>query len=207
MVEGWTVPKLWQGERCYVIAGGSSVPRQYLADHRLPGRVLAVKDAVLLYPDADAMFWADPHDFHKQRPDVWEAWRGPLTVKRAVHNGIPEHVKQVRRMFTDKRKAARIQGLSLDPSMLGGWDSGGSALNLAFHLGAAEIVLIGYDLHGRHWNPAHPFPQASMRIHALHRASIDAMAAPLAAAGVKVWNTSTNSALKGYAHADLASFV
>lgn len=207
MAEAWTVPRLWDGERVFVIAGGQSVPRTYLRENRLAGRVLAVKDAVFLYDAPDCLFYADPHDMHAQRPEIFRAYRGDLIVKRAVHEGIPARIKQVRRMFTDKRKAARIQGLSLDPAMLGGWDSGGSAINLAFHLGAREIVLIGFDLTGRHWNPGHPLPNASIATHRRHRESIDAMAFALKAQGVAAWNTSPMSTLRNYPHADLASFV
>lgn len=201
MAEGWTVPRLWDGERCWIISGGQSVPRDFLANHRPPGRILVVKDGALLFPDADCMFYGDPHDMHKQRPEIFSAYRGPLTVKRTVHDGIPAHVKQVRRAMADKN---RINGLSLEPHLLGGHDSGGSAINLAFHLGVSQIVLVGFDYRGHHWNTLHPFPRSKMRAHDLHRVSVDAMAKPLRQAGVRVLNASSISNLTEYARVDLA---
>ena len=79
--------------------------------------------------------------------------------------------------------------------------------HLAFHFGAREIVLIGFDLRGSHWNEAHPLRNARPYTHTRHQLSIDAMADPIAAAGVKVWNTSPTSSLKGFEHADLATLV
>lgn len=204
MAEGWTVPQIWKDERAYIIAGGSSVPREWLKAHKLPGRVLAIKDAALLVPDADCLFYAD-HHFHRDRADVFNAYTGPLIVKRTVHDDVPPQVRQVHRKRADKSK---INGLSRQPDTLGGHDSGGSAINLAFHFGVKEIVLIGFDLRGAHWNlVSHPLPRARIRTHNLHRDSIDAMAAPMQEAGVTVWNTSLISNLIGFPRVPLASLV
>ena len=49
-------------------------------------------------------------------------------------------------------------GLSSDPSLIHqGGNSGYQALNLAVLLGAARILLLGYDMGGRgHWHGNHP---------------------------------------------------
>lgn len=208
MVEAWTAPPIWKGERCFIIAGGASVPRTWLMENRglLKGPVLAVKDACLIVPAAECLFYGDAH-FDRERPDVFKAYTGPLVVKRSLHEDAPAHVKQMRRWDVPKSSEDRILGLCTDPTMLGGWDSGGSAINLAFHFGVDSIVLIGFDLCGRHWNDEHPLPHARMRTHMRHRDSIDAMAPVLAKNGVTVWNTSPTSTLKGFAHASLASLV
>lgn len=54
-----------------------------------------------------------------------------------------------------------MEGLSLDPLWIrGGGNSGYQAVNLAVHLGAKKIVLIGFDMKGSggkvHWHDAHP---------------------------------------------------
>lgn len=201
--EAWTVPPIWKGERCFIIAGGQSVPRLFFRDHpKLPGRILAIKDAVFFYPFADCMFYAGRR-LHKERPELFAQYDGQLIVKRTVDDGVPERVKQVRRA----NAVNGISGLQTDPRYLGGWDSGGSAINLAYHFGVKQIVLIGFDLTGHHWNAAHPFPRARPQHHETHRISIDAMAQPLRRAGVEVFNTSPISTLKEYPFRDLDSLV
>lgn len=201
--DAWEVPRMWDGERVFIIAGGQSVPRDVLTAANLPGRVIAIKDAAYFQPEADMFFYAERR-LHKERPSLWRRYAGPLRVKRSVHDGVPEGVLQVARTKPDLRG---INGLSTDRRRLGGHCSGGSALNLAFHLGAAEIVLIGYDLRGAHWNPSHPLRRARGSTHQKHAASIDAMAFPLRQAGVRVWNTSQISALKEYNFAKLTNWL
>lgn len=203
-LEAWTVPRLpeWEARRCFIIAGGRSVPRAQLMATLLPGNVIAIKDAVLIKPDAEIMFYSGRR-FHKERPDLWGKYRGPMIVKRTVDKDVPVGVLQVRR----KAAVDGINGLSEDPRYLGGFCSGGSALNLAFHLGAREIVLIGYDLSGQHWNPLHPLPRANPRIHETHRLSIDAMAEPLKRHGVRVINTSPWTALRNFERGPLKNFL
>lgn len=216
MAEGWTVPRLWNGERCFIIAGGTSArwsmrEAQLAKPGPLPGRVLAIKDGFYLEPNADCMFYAGAR-YHKERPDLFERWEkyrlkpDAITVKRQVDGGVPRYVRQVRRS-TKEKTAAGVCGLSLDPSKLGGWDSGGSAINLAFHLGVSEIILVGFDLAGQHWNPAHPYPRATPAEHERHRISIDAMAAPLQAAGVKCWNVSPVTTLQEFPRAKISDLV
>lgn len=201
-MDGWTVPPMWQGERCFIIAGGQSVPRGMLTGATLPGRVIAIKDAAYMQPHADIFFYADRR-LHKDRKDVWAAYKGPLRVKRSIDCKTPRDVRQVQRALAPR---GGISGLSTDRTKLGGWDSGGSAINLAYHLGVREIVLIGFDLSGSHWNPAHPVRHAPLHIHEIHRRSIDAMAKPLRAAGVSVVNTSPSTSLREYPHADLKTY-
>lgn len=208
-MSGVTVEPRWRGERVFVVAGGQSVTRSLTADHlcgrrQLPGKVIAVKDAVFLLPWSDIMFYSGAR-LHKERPDLFESFKGPEVWKRAVDDGVPPYVHEVVRQ---KPKAGYINGLSLKPDRLGGYCSGGSAINLAFHLGAAEIVLVGFDLQGQHWNArGHPFPNAAQAVHDRHRAAIDAMAEPLAAAGVRVFNVSPSSTLRGFERAPFSHFA
>lgn len=47
-------------------------------------------------------------------------------------------------------------GLSLDPNLIHQGQNGGyQAINLAVHFGAKRIILIGYDMKGKHWHPDH----------------------------------------------------
>jgi len=198
---GWAVPQLWKAERAFIIAGGPSVGPERIA--KIRGRIIAIKHAVTLRPDADILFWAG-HDWHRSNAGLVASHRGEFLVKRKVEESVPGWIKQVERANPD---ADGLSGLASDRRRLGGLCSGGSALNLAVHLGAAEIVLVGFDFTGRHWCKDHPAPIATEAQHARHRASIEKMAAPITALGVAVFNCSPISTLQGFARRDLEEFT
>jgi hypothetical protein len=102
-------------------------------------------------------------------------------------------------------KNGGMMGLSTDPTALRtGRNSGYQAVNLAVLLGAARIILLGYDMgigaDGRkHWHPDHPNDTDRAEIvasrYASFRRMFDTIADPLAALGVEVLNCSRHTAL------------
>lgn len=184
---------IWRGSRCFIVAGGPSAVNA--RDIIPPGsNVIAVKHAGQLLPWAPILFWAGK-TWHKE-PEAIKTLRGmngrSTFIKRKV-DGVKEvigkHVFEISR-------APGGSGLSLDPSLLSGWDAGGSALNLAYHLGAKEIIVIGLDYGGRHWlGDRHPLPEETERLHNLHCEGVEAMAPALQEAGVRVFNASKISRL------------
>jgi hypothetical protein len=93
--------------------------------------------------------------------------------------------------------------------MVGG-NSGYQAMNLALHLGAARIVLLGYDMapadDGRlHWFGAHPAGLANPDgvNFATWPKAFDRLAPALADLGVEVVNCSRRTALGCFARAPL----
>lgn len=196
LVGGWTIPRQWPGARVFILAGGSSLPVSQL--HRLKGRMIAVKHAALVRPDAEVLFWAGRR-FHREEPAVVCAHRGALLVKRTVDPEVPAWIRQVPRL--------KSGGLSEDPARLGGLCAGGSAINLASLLGAREIILLGFDFDGRHWLASHPLVEAPEEHHQRHMAAICEMAPALANAGVRVVNCSARSRLPCFPKGDLDAFA
>lgn len=197
---GWTVPKIWKGERCFIIAGGPSV--EFDGCRNLKGRIIAIKHSVLIRPDADVMFWAGAQ-WHRENPFLIGQHRGEMLVKRKVDATIPGWIKQVSR---EPIGDDGICGFGRDAGYLGGLCAGGAALNLAASLGATRIILVGYDFTGRHWFPGHPAPIATDEQNARHQISIERMADPLAELGVKVVNASLTSRLTCFPRARLGDF-
>lgn len=86
------------------------------------------------------------------------------------HKGVPEYTG--RKITQDKKVVEHFdgwehiesranKGLSLDPKVIHqGANSGYQAINLAYHLGAERILLLGYDMqftNGKaHWFGEHP---------------------------------------------------
>lgn len=194
---GWIVPPIWRGERAFIVAGGPSVATAGV--ERIRGRIIAVKHAALLLPNADVLFWAG-RSWHEEFPAVLERHSGRYKIKRKVDDGIPEGILQIDR-------AQNPVALSTDPQSLGGYCAGGSALNLAFLLGASEIILLGFDFGGRHWFGDHPQPVERDAAHARHMAAIEAMAPALKDRGVAVFNCSTVSRLVCFPKRNLDEFL
>jgi len=83
-----------------------------------------------------------------------------------------------------------------------GGNSGFQALNLAAQLGAASIILIGFDMSdrsGKHWYGRNQWPGANNPDDSNFRkwiAAFEGAAPVLKARGIRVFNTSPSSALR-----------
>lgn len=185
------VPKLWPGETCVCIGGGPSLTAADVNAVRGLARVIAINDAYRLAPWADVLYACDRK---------WIDW----------HDGVPsftgpkyslESSDTTTRADWQVLKNTGTTGLELDPSGLRtGVNSGYQAINLAVHLGAARILLLGYDMScdgtASHWFGEHPDAQPSpypqMREH------FATMVEPLRIAGVSVVNCSLRTALTAF---------
>jgi len=134
----WVIPELWPNSTVYIIGGGPSV-----LNTNLPlihsKRVIGVNCAFSLGAWVDLCYFGDGRWYHWNHKELRsfgglkvtcfaganvEQWPGVMQVRRGKPEGI------------DTRK----RHLSWNKN------SGGSAINLAYHLGAKRIVLIGYDM-------------------------------------------------------------
>jgi hypothetical protein len=181
------VPRLWPGATMVLLGGGPSLTPADVDACRDRVRVIAINDAYRLAPWADVLYACD---------DQWFRW----------HRDVPGFAGL--KYTIDPRAASRPRvqllrntgstGLETDPSGLRtGANSGYQAINLAVHLGAARILLLGYDMQRRggrdHWFGAHP-NQTSPPFQ-LFRRQFGALVDPLAARGVTVLNCTPDSAL------------
>jgi hypothetical protein len=128
----WTVPREWPGCTVIIIAGGPSVLSQDLS--LLAGRrVIAINSAWKTYPQADVLFFADAR--------WWRELDKALEYKGRVVT--TSGVADPRVLRLNKVDPSPI---SLDPHSLAlRRTSVTGAINLAVHLGAAKIVLLGVD--------------------------------------------------------------
>lgn len=140
------VPRLWPGSTIVCVAGGPSLTPADVDACRGRAQVIVINDAIRLAP------WADVCYAH--HAEEWDRWRGlpdfpglkyAYEPAAAVWPGV-----QVLR-------STGPHGLERDPSAIRhGYTSAYQALNVAVHLGAARIVLLGYDMQlgpegERHW--------------------------------------------------------
>lgn len=183
----WSVPRAWAGERCYVLCGGASLTAQTPLLSKLRGRIVAVKQAALLRPDADVLFIGGEQAWDICRP-VFNAFYGRYIVARGKSDPrFPLGTKRVAR--------STERAFSTDPRKVGGRDSGTSAINLACLFGASEIILLGFDMRGGHWDPKHPVPFPPPSHFKRHLEILPAFAADAAAAGHRIVNCSPKTAV------------
>lgn len=195
----WPVPREWDGGRCFVICTGASLTAQAHLVARLPGRIIAVKHAVLVRPNADVLFLSG-EGTSEVAEKLIPAFTGTHIVVRGKSTPtLPERVKRVTR--------AKNHGALCElRDHVSGRDAGTSAINLAYHFGATEIVLLGYDMCGGHYCK-HPlqFPPADH--FRRHMEFLPQLAADAKAKGIRIVNCSPISRVTAFERAQIEEFL
>ena len=115
--------------------------------------VIAINDNYLIAPFATVLYACDGHwwDWHSERAEL-KAFEGRKITqdKEASERYNLEYIESV-----------DASGLTANPKQISkGSNSGIQAINLAVHLGAKRIVLLGYDMQHdgvkSHWFGEHP---------------------------------------------------
>jgi len=190
---------VWPDSTIVLIANGPSLTRPQVDTARRAwiageARVLGCNDAYRIAPWVDGLYACD---------GAW--WEQHIDAVRDVHLALL--------LCQDERTCDRYglwyvpsradAGISTDAGCIhtggAGGHSGFQLLNLAVHLGAKRILLLGYDCRGtpekRHWFGNHPTP---LNLASNYAAWLDPYreAAPqLAALGVEVINCTPDSAI------------
>jgi hypothetical protein len=195
----WVVPRIWNSETCFIIAGGPSVREQKLS--LLNGkRVIVVNSSWEAFPSAEYLFFAD-----------WEWWMQYWKKLKPFSNAIVTCSRTVRNTVSDPRVKCldKIKPPAPNTAAFKTW--GGiadnprkvfvrntsltGAINLAVHLGSSRIVLLGADMQrdekGRsHHHGPHLRGKASTGNWNLMMEDLRMMIDPLAQRGISVINTS-----------------
>jgi hypothetical protein len=199
----WAIPREWPGERCFILCGGESVNQVRDLIPRLRGRWIVVKEGVLLKPDADVLFIAGEGSDTIARPLI-PKFRGTHILVRGKSSPF---LANVSKRVTRTKDHTRLCEL---PTHVCGYDSGTSAINAAYHFGATEIVLIGYDMVGHRWfngEWTHPMPRIPVDHHQTHLGPLKALAADCRARGLRVVNTSPISRERWFERGRLEDFL
>jgi len=200
----WSVPREWPGDRCFIIGGGESVRGQRELIPRLQGRVIVIKEGVLLRPDADVLFLGGEKTDQIALP-LLPTFTGRHIVVRGKSDIElqPWPIKRV----TRAKDHTRLCDL---PTHVCGLDSGTSCINLAYHFGATEIILLGYDMTGGRWFTGewpHPMPVIPEEHFRRHMAPLQALAADARAKGLRIVNCSPISRVTAFERQPLEAFL
>jgi len=134
----------------FIVGSGPSLTRADVESLR-GYRVLVINDNYALAPFADVLYAADP---------IWWDWHAER-VKSFKGRKITQDKEAAEKYGLEYIRSVDADGLSRDPACIyKGSNSGIQAINLACHLGANRIVLLGYDMQATggktHWHGKHP---------------------------------------------------
>ena len=192
------VPRLWPDATVVCIATGPSLTAEDVNACR-GQRVIVVNDAHRAAPWADVLYSSDQnwYEFHAGVPEFPGLKFGIQPLKPPADWRVT-----VLRNTGDR-------GLETHPAGLRtGTNSGASAINLAVHLGARRILLLGYDMGfvpgtRSHYFGEHPSQLRSARVPEQYRPFFELMVAPLRELGVQVINCSRQTWLDCFPRQDL----
>lgn len=199
---GASVPRLFPDQTIVCLASGPSLTSEDVDFCRGRAPVVAVNDTYRLAPWAAALYACDAR--------WWES-----------HAGVPSFMGL---KFALESKAAQWpgvqvldntgdRGVELEPTGLRtGKNSGYQAVNLAVHLGAARIVLLGYDMQTHEGQPSHffgehPRPLRRPSPFAMFCDHFASLVEPLRALKIDVINCSRASALACFPRRPLGSVL
>lgn len=181
-------PRLWNEATVVCIASGPSLTAADVDYVRGKARVIVVNNGFQLAPWADVLWATDARwwRWHKGVPG-WQGLKFSLSVGGI---GLPKDVHVLRN--------DGILGLCTDPcGVRNGKNGGYAAVNLAVHLGAKRIILLGYDMQATggkdHWHPNHPYGMVNPYKQWVRL--FGTIVEPLAKLGVTVVNCSRATAL------------
>ena len=198
------VPRLMDGGRIFIIGGGTSVSKEDLEPLKESNDfVIGVNSAYILGDFVDATFFMDCRWMEWNKKRLKKDYKGMLfSACEACPNGHSGVLKIKRgKAFGIDRHPAKIA-----PNR----NSGGGAINLAYHFGATEIILIGYDMKtkkGKHnFHNLHDHTPPENIYEEVFIPSFSLIARDAQILGIKIWNTSMDSALKDFTKKPLGDF-
>lgn len=184
------IPNIYKNETIYIIGGGPSLKDFDFS--KLNGKItIAINKAILHFPNANVAYWTDTrvYDWYNKQIDNFKGLK--ITNKP---NPCKEGIINV--LNTGKT------GLELNSNGIRhGNNSGYAAINVAYHLGAKRIILLGYDMgnskNSTHWHDGYNLPKSNPNLYQISMLpNFDTLTEPLEKAGVEVLNANLESNLK-----------
>lgn len=141
-LEYWSPQPLFTGETIFCLASGPSLTAE-ICDRVRGRRSIAINSSAVLAPFASVLFFTDS-GWYEPRRDLVANWAGlVVSMSRTAKRELPDKVKRVQ----GEGDPQALPGFSRGPHVIQqGRSSGHTALSLAIALGAARVVLLGYDM-------------------------------------------------------------
>jgi hypothetical protein len=174
----------------YIVAGGPSL-KNFNWDLLKGKNVIAVNRAYEVLPDADIIYFTDLRFWNWHHKNLVNVKGRLITVSENV-----EHNKIEKWTLTGKA------GLDTRYHCLrSGNNSGYAAINLAFHMYAKTIILLGFDMKfsrdgACHWHEPHPVKTKESILSEKMLGYFDTISQPLKDLDITVINGNPDSAIK-----------
>lgn len=195
------LPRLCEDGTIVCVATGPSLTVEDVRYCRDKAPMVVVNDAHRMAPWADVLYSSDRY--------WWTHYRGvpEFSGLKATIEFSPGRAALDLQRFVPEMHFLRNTGhdgieTAPDGIRTCRQNSGGAAVNLALHLGAKRIVLLGYDcnaLSGRHFFGDHPSPINGLQHFPTWRQGFLSMRDPFEALGVMVLNCSRSTSIEAFA--------
>jgi hypothetical protein len=182
------IDPIFLGDTIYIVGGGTSL-KGFDFNQLKDKTVIAVNKAFLHIPFAQVLYWSDTRFFEWHSKEM-EFFKGIKVTCRPQ----PKRSDVINLLNTGKT------GLeTMSYGLRDGGNSGYAAINLAYHLGAKKIVLLGFDMqtNGKetHWHDGYVSTADTGTMERLMIPNFDSLVEPLEKRKIKVYNASPNSKL------------
>lgn len=200
----WTAERIWPDSIVFILGGGPSLNGTNF-DLIKDGHIIAVNNAYQLGDWVDVVWFGDArwYDWHREQLKSFDG----LICHCANSVRSPVRLKRLQR--------GKSTGIERRPHSVA-WNrsSGASAINLAYHLGAKTVVLLGFDMKRKivngkpknNWHEDHktvtgnnPYPRF-LSVFPMIKKDAEAL-------GLEIINCTPNSELKIFPMMSLEEFV
>jgi hypothetical protein len=142
--EYWNPIPLFKGATVFCLASGPSLTRAVADRLRDAGaRAIVVNSSCALAPWADVLYFTDS-GWYEPRRELVANWTGAVvSMSRTAKRELPDKVNRVEGQGDPMGPPSFARGRSVIQQ---GRSSGHTAVSLAIAMGAARVVLVGYDM-------------------------------------------------------------
>ncbi len=201
--EFWEPEVLWPGETLFIVAGGPSL--RGFDFGRLAGRrIVAVNVAAydVEHQDPPPAWYFMDANIYEDNEVLVRRWRGPVfSASRRAKGQCPDIV---RRLDIEERRDFIAPG---SRAIKAGRSSGHTAISLGVRLGAARIVMLGFDgtaVDGQtHYHDRYAPRAADGAVYAEFRAAFEGWHGAGRRAGCEIVNATPGSAIAEFPHVGL----
>lgn len=221
----WKVPNMWEGGECWILGGGSSMPREFGIPEDIIQAVMNKQSPLSVYSPylspihgkhviginvaykigtwMDMVFFGDSsfYEIHRQELSHYPKLKvscAPKVETTFMNDGIK---------FL--KKDSKIQGISTNPRTVA-WNknSGAAAISVAANAGAKRIILLGFDMTlneggEQHWHQEYKVKQTKTSLttkqtFTIHMQGFNAISRDAKQRGIEIINASPNSKIQQF---------
>lgn len=175
----WIPPKIWQGQECWIIGGGSSILKQFNVPEFVKTKIQSrecslsiLSEYLTALHDKNVIGINTAYKIGNWIGFVFFGDKGWYLVHREGLKSFPGYKVSCHGSFVNRSKDdpenikymerdSKRYGISDRPGFVSwNFNSGAAGINLAYHLGVSRIILLGFDMdideNGyTHWHGSH----------------------------------------------------